>query len=599
MSIGWTMVWGERKQSYKKKKKKTFDEKWSNTKVQFCFKSLALPWPEWQNLQEQTKLMKQTFILDHKFNKYLTCIHQRLFLLTHSLTLPPFSNADVLVGLVLIAGAVCRRTCSLLETRRPFLPLNFSGCDRLLKLYIWVMKNSTETPWCCKYWGSPWRLHTRVRQLFWRSWTRTVDLDKLSQTCGDTNKMLQQHFPMARRREGGILSGFLNYMKILYFNYVGHFCPPVELHSAHLNRLDFWANCEAGPSTQLGSELDHSHRVTSTASSSLKSLHQVGFCFCKQNTSMISSSRATPLFCAMHLYPVPLEETRDPSEPRTGSRSSPVPERSHRWLSAPQTGWLHQPGASCSSPRWRCAGRSRRLHWLQRSPHPGSHRACSWQQQQPVNQWQGYFFTFIQTDAVVRPPRVPHLWATAAQEKRSPASPDLCMQRCLQQKLKTKWVHWNFLKYQRYVLSNPEDFRFGLWKFEQRGSWIWAFTTKQVSSPAGRERILDWRSFLTRYSLWGSSLTRTGETLEKAVVVRELILVSRPSHRAFRLGLLHLASLYRTDKVQQAERTTGSLATLSTALGTFWNNKNGRKVCLHSCWRELLWTLRKVYMMKG
>lgn len=61
----------------------------------------------------------------------------------------------------------------------------------------------------------------------------------------------------------------------------------------------------------------------------------------------------------------------------------------------------------------------------------------------------------------------------------------------------------------------------------------------------------------------------TGETLEYAAVVRVVILLSRPSHTDFRLGLLFFVSLYRTDKVEQAERTTGSLATLLNALGAF------------------------------
>lgn len=61
----------------------------------------------------------------------------------------------------------------------------------------------------------------------------------------------------------------------------------------------------------------------------------------------------------------------------------------------------------------------------------------------------------------------------------------------------------------------------------------------------------------------------TGETLEYAAMVRVVILLSRLSHRDFRLGLLLLVSLYRTDTAEQAERTTGSLVTLSIALGIF------------------------------
>ena len=67
----------------------------------------------------------------------------------------------------------------------------------------------------------------------------------------------------------------------------------------------------------------------------------------------------------------------------------------------------------------------------------------------------------------------------------------------------------------------------------------------------------DWLNLLC-----GSSLTMTGEA-------RAVTRVSRPSHTDIRLGWLHLVSVYNTDSLMQAERTTGSLASLAATLCPF------------------------------
>lgn len=110
--------------------------------------------------------------------------------LTHPLTLHPFSNTDIFVGLLFrqvdVASGRIWTTSLGGEVSAALIILSwFDWEGGQLKLYIWEIKKNTDTSWCCTYWGSPWTLQAKVSQPDWRSWTRPEDLDKFSMNCGE------------------------------------------------------------------------------------------------------------------------------------------------------------------------------------------------------------------------------------------------------------------------------------------------------------------------------------------------------------------------------------------------------------------------------